>query len=177
MVRRAIVPIAGLVLACGGASVRPVAPPIAVAPPEEHDVPLAQVQPLPRGEITLRDPAGASIGSIDIDGDVFDRAHAPIGHLDVDGTVRAASFELLGTACEDGTLVDARAEPILHVDDDGTIRSASFAAIGRIQEDGVVRDVTAKTVATVEGYRSTLRVEVAAFVVFFAHDAIVLQRK
>jgi hypothetical protein len=181
MARRTVVSLAVLLVACGGSPARPVAGPNAVAPvhpPEpEHEPPLAEVQPLPRGEVTFRDPAGVSLGSIDLDGDVFDRAHTPIGHLDVDGTVRTAAYELLGTAREDGTLVDPRAEPLLHVDDDGILRSPSFAAIGRIQDDGVVRDVTAKTVSTVDGYRSALRVEVAAFVVFFAHDAIVLQGK
>ena len=152
-------------------------PPAIVAAPVEPDVPLAAVDPLPRGDVTLRDPAGVFLGSIDLDGDVFDRVHAPVGHLDVDGTVRTASFAQLGTAREDGTLVDVNAEPLLHVDDDGTIRSPSFAAIGRIQDDGVVRDVTAKMVAKVENYKPTLRVEVAAFVEFFARDAIVLQRK
>lgn len=163
---------------CGAAPAPSAAVPIATAvPPTQPDVPLAAVDLLPRGDVTLRDPSGVFLGSIDLDGDVFDRMHTPIGHLDVDGTVRTASFELLGTAREDGTLVDPQAEPLLHVDDDGTIRSPSFAAIGRIQDDGTVRDVTAKAVAKVENYKTALRVEVAAFVVFFARDAIVLQRK
>jgi hypothetical protein len=165
-------------LGCGGAPPRPVASPTPVPPPtEEHEVALAAVDPLPRGDVTLRDASGARLGSIDVEGDVFDGAHTPIGHLDVDGTVRSASYELLGTAREDGTLIDAHAEPVLHVDDDGTLRSTSFAAIGRIQDDGVVRDVTAKAVAQVEGYRPSLRVEVAAFIAFFARDEVVLQKK
>ncbi len=136
----------------------------------------AGVDPVTRGDVTLRDTKGQRVGSIDLAGDVFDGTHTLLGHIEVDGTVRSASDRLLGTVREDGTLLAADASPIAHVDDEGNILSPAFHPIGRIEPDGTVTDVTATTVAKVEGYRLELRIEVATFMMFFGQGSVVLQK-